>query len=80
VDGSAIDDSGEGMDLRLRLGDGEALRLARGWLVPEELTRTYGLGRQRLAAVSCGIERWCLAVLARYGGHHDKWPQIPTGG
>jgi len=80
VDCSATEDGEAGMDLRLRLGDGEALRMARGWLVPEELIRVYGLGRQRLAAVSLGLERWCLALLARYGGHHDKWPQLPPSG
>ncbi|MBN2083322.1 hypothetical protein JW859_14085 [bacterium] len=78
--GSPVKAGAAGMDLRLRLGDGEAVRLARGWLVPEELTRVYGLGQQRMAAVSCGLERWCLAILARYGANANLWPQIPPGG
>lgn len=78
VDLSATDDGQAGMDLRLRLTDEPPLKIARGWEVPPEVTAAYGLAGQRLAVVGCGIERWCLAVLARHGMDETSWRQLPA--
>lgn len=77
VDLSATDDRCSGMDLRLRLTDEQPLRLARGWELPVDVSSAYGLQDQRLAIVGCGIERWCLAILARHGVEADSWRRLP---
>lgn len=79
VDLSATDGGESGMDLRLRLPQLEPLRLSRAWQVPAKVLAAYGLEGLHLAAVGSGVERWCLAVLARYGTHAAQWPRIGEG-
>lgn len=74
VDLSATDGGDSGMDLRLRLPQMEPLRLTRAWQVPANVLAAYDLTGMRLAAVGSGVERWCLAVLARYGTSDAAWP------
>jgi hypothetical protein len=76
VDLSATDGGESGIDLRLRLPQLEPLRLSRAWLVPDKVLKAYELKGLRIAAVGSGVERWCLAILARYGTHSDHWPLL----
>jgi|GEM_PF-2926048 len=77
VDLSATSDGRRGMDLRLRLEDEPPLHLARGWELRPEIAAAYRLGDQAVAVVGCGIERWCLAVLARHGVQESDWRRLP---
>jgi len=76
VDLSATDNGDSHMDLRLRLPQMEPLRLARGWRIPANVLQAYQLTNQQLASIGCGVERWCLAILARYGIEKHNWPQL----
>jgi hypothetical protein len=75
VDLSATENGDSQMDLRLRLPQLEPLRLARAWQVPAPVLAAYKLEDRQLAAVGCGVERWCLALLARYGTDPRAWPR-----
>lgn len=76
VDLSATENSPAGMDLRLRMPEMEPLRLARAWQLPPDVLSAYKIEGLQLAAVGCGIDRWCLAVLARHGVEPSQWPVI----
>ena len=76
VDLSATEDGTAGMDLRLRMPEMEPLRLARGWQVPADVLAAYKIEGLRIAAIGCGIDRWCLAMLARHGVDPAAWPGI----
>jgi len=80
VDLSATENGDSHMDLRLRLPQMEPVRLARAWQIPAEVLAAYKVDDQQLAAVGCGVERWCLAILARYGTDARNWPQITDQG
>jgi len=44
--------------------------------VAPELLRAYGLDWAVADTVSCGLERWCLAIIARYGVDASNWPAV----
>jgi hypothetical protein len=76
VDLSAIENGTAGMDLRLRMPEMEPLRLARAWQIPPDVLGAYSIQGGQMAAVGCGVERWCLALLARHGVDSGSWPEI----
>lgn len=74
------DQAVEGSCLRLVLPDTPAVPLASYRVLPADLLAAYGYTRMRADRVGCGIERWCLAVIARYGVDAARWPaELPAG-
>jgi hypothetical protein len=73
---SAADYAAE-WSLRLLLPDLDAVPLARATVLPLELCAAYGLAPQVVTTLGLGVERWCLAILARYGVEPAKWPIQP---
>jgi len=48
--------------------------LTRCWDVDESVMAAYGMADQQMAVLSSGLERWCLAILARHGPDAAQWP------
>lgn len=47
---------------------------------PAELLHAYQLDWAAADQVACGLERWCLAIIARYGVNASHWPDLGSLG
>lgn len=70
VDGPA------GARIILELPDTPVVPLAAHRRVQDGVLRSYGLERFAAHRLSCGIERWCLAIVARHGAGPAGWPDL----
>lgn len=58
----------------LALPETPRVALSRAVDVPVALLAAYGLGEVNVSTLGSGVERWCLALLARHGGDPANWP------
>lgn len=70
----------EGAVLSLQLPDTPEVPLVAFRDVPAGLLQAYGMDWAKADRVACGIERWCLAVIARHGVDPDSWPELSRPG
>jgi hypothetical protein len=61
----------------LELPDTPAASLAHAEVLPVAASGAYLKEGQACAAVGLGLERWLLALAARYGAHVEDWPELP---
>jgi hypothetical protein len=59
----------------LVLPETERVPIASYRQLPPRLLEAYGLAWAVADRVGCGLERWCLAVIARYGTDCAQWPR-----
>jgi hypothetical protein len=64
------------LSIMLRLPDMPLLSLATAELVIPEVRAAYNLDGLPLASLGAGVERWCLALLVRYGAEPERWPEL----
>jgi hypothetical protein len=62
--------------IELQLPDVPPLNLATAELVSPEICAAYKLGQVHYATLGAGIERWCLALLVRFGIDPERWPDL----
>ncbi len=62
--------------IMLRLPDVPPLNLATAELVSPELRAAYKLGEVHYSSLGLGIERWCLALLVKFGIDPERWPDL----
>jgi len=65
-------------ELTLRMPDTPAALLSRVFALPPQLKQAYQLAQEELVSVASGIERWCLAIIARHGADPASWPSISS--
>jgi hypothetical protein len=66
----------EGACLSLQLPDTPEVPLAAFRNVDSRLLSAYDLDWAAADRVSCGVERWCLALIARHGTDPGNWPDL----
>ena len=74
----ALIEGQEGACLNLQLPDTPNVPLAAFRDALPGLLASYGMDWAAVDRVSCGIERWCLALIARHGTDPASWPDIAS--
>jgi hypothetical protein len=64
------------LSIMLRLPEMPLLSLATAELIAPEVRAAYKLEGVHLASLGAGVERWCLALLVRYGVDPERWPEL----
>jgi hypothetical protein len=64
------------LSIMLRLPDVPPLNLATAELIAPEVRAAYKLDNVHMASLGAGVERWCLALLVRYGIDPERWPDL----
>lgn len=67
-----------GLPLRLDLCLPELppLNIATAEVIAPDVRAAYKLGALHVGSLGLGVERWCLALLARYGVDPERWPGL----
>ncbi len=68
--------NGVGADLTLVLPDTPEVSLVRVHTAPANLLEAYKMAGYNVVTVGIGVERMCLAIVARFGVDPGEWPEL----